>query len=47
MNVTRYLRARTDKASRQIVFRGEKLDMEGVWKVRDTFFPPRTDVRAT
>ena len=28
MNVTRYLRARTDKASRQIVFRGEKLDME-------------------
>jgi hypothetical protein len=40
MNVTRYLRARKDKKSRQIVFAGEKLDMEAVWKVRDGFFPP-------
>ena len=41
MNVTRYLKARKDKKSRQIIFTGEKLDMEAVWKVRDGFFPPR------
>lgn len=40
MNVTRYLKARKDKKSRQIIFQGEKLDMEAVWKVRDDFFPP-------
>ena len=40
MNVTRYLKARKDKKSRQIIFEGEKLDMEAVWKVRDGFFPP-------
>jgi hypothetical protein len=40
MNVTRYLKARQNKASRQILFQGEKLDMEAVWKVRDEFFPP-------
>ena len=40
MNVTRYLKARKDKQSRQIIFDGEKLDMEAVWKVRDAFFPP-------
>ena len=40
MNVTRYLKARENKKSRQIVFAGEKLDMEAVWKVRDGFFPP-------
>jgi len=40
MNVTRYLKARKDKKSRQIVFAGAKLDMEAVWKVRDEFFPP-------
>ena len=39
MNVTRYLKARQDKKSRQIIFSGEKLDMEAVWKVRDGFFP--------
>jgi RNase P subunit RPR2 len=39
MNVTAYLKARKDKKSRQIVFAGEKLDMEAVWKVRDGFFP--------
>ncbi len=39
MNVTRYLKARQDKKSRQIIFKGEKLDMEAVWKVRDGFFP--------
>ena len=39
MNVTRYLKARKDKTSRQIIFTGEKLDMEAVWKVRDGFFP--------
>jgi WD40 repeat protein/RNase P subunit RPR2 len=40
MNVTRCLKARKDKKSRQIIFAGEKLDMEAVWKVRDGFFPP-------
>lgn len=40
MNVTRYLKARKDKKSRQIIFDGVKLDMEAVWKVRDEFFPP-------
>ncbi|HEU4834242.1 MAG TPA: DUF4365 domain-containing protein [Pyrinomonadaceae bacterium] len=39
MNVSGYLRNRKDKKSRQIVFEGEKLDMEAVWKVRDQFFP--------
>lgn len=41
MNVTRYLKAWKDKKSRQIIFEGEKFDMEAVWKVRDGFFPPR------
>ncbi len=43
MNVTRYLKNRTDKESRQIVFEGEPLTMEAVWKTRDEFFPPRHD----
>ena len=41
MNVTRYLKDRKDKTSRQIVFKGERLDMQAVWKLRDRFFPPR------
>ena len=45
MNVTRYLQKRKDKTSRQILFAGEKLDMEAVWKVRDQFFPPKTLTR--
>ena len=40
MNVTRYLKNRKYKQSRQIVFDGQKLDMNEVWKVRDEFFPP-------
>ena len=40
MNITRYLKERQDKQSRQIIFVGEKLDMEAVWKVRDGFYPP-------
>ncbi len=40
MNVTRYLEDRRDKESRQIVFDGQKLDLEAVWNVRDGFFPP-------
>lgn len=40
MNVTRYLKARKNKKSRQIIFSGEKRDMETVWKARDEFFPP-------
>lgn len=41
MNVTRYLKDRKDKKSRQIVFQGEKLDMEAVWRARDEFWPPQ------
>jgi hypothetical protein len=41
MNVTRYLKDRNDKTSRQIVFEGERLDMQAVWKLRDRFWPPR------
>jgi WD40 repeat protein len=42
MNVTRYLKDRKDKESRQIIFDGEDLNMQAVWKLRDTFFPPST-----
>ena len=42
MNVTSYLKARKDGKSRQIIFDGQKLDMEAVWKVRDEFFPAET-----
>ncbi len=40
MNLTRYLKERSNKASRQIVFEGEKLDLKAVWRLRDAFFPP-------
>ncbi len=40
MNLTRYLRERADKTSRQIVFSGEKLDAAAVWRLRDEYFPP-------
>jgi WD40 repeat protein len=39
MNLTPYLKKRPDKTSRQIVFEGEKLDFEAVWRLRDGFFP--------
>jgi len=45
MNVTRYLKNRKDKTSLQIVFEGERLDMQAVWKLRDRFFSPRGAVR--
>jgi hypothetical protein len=35
MNVTRYLKEREDKQSRQIVFEGEKLDAAAVQRLRD------------
>ncbi|VFM97774.1 MAG: WD domain-containing protein, G-beta repeat-containing protein [Candidatus Kentron sp. G] len=35
MNVTRYLEAREDKTSRQIIFTGEKLDRQALWRARD------------
>ena len=38
MNVTRYLKNRKDKKSRQIIFQGEDLNMQAVWKLRDEFF---------
>jgi DNA-directed RNA polymerase subunit RPC12/RpoP len=37
MNVTRYLKRRKDKRSRQVVFEGEKLDAPAVWRVRDDY----------
>ena len=37
MNVTRYLKDRKDKASRQIIFDGGALTMEAVWEPRDEF----------
>ncbi len=40
MNVTQYLKTRPAKSSRQIVFEGEPLTMQAVWKLRDRFFPP-------
>ena len=40
MDVTRYLKRRKNKDSRQIVFAGEKLDARAVWGLRDTFYPP-------
>jgi GTPase SAR1 family protein len=39
MNLSRYLKDRQDKSSQQIVFEGEKLDFEAIWRVRDAFFP--------
>ena len=36
MNVTRYLRSRKDKTSRQIIFEGERLDKQAVWKSAPT-----------
>ena len=45
MNVTRYLKNRKDKKSRQIIFDGEPVTMEAVWKLRDEFFPPRAGTR--
>ncbi len=43
MNVTQHLKTRKNKKSRQIIFKGEQLTMEAVWKVRDRFFPPGQD----
>lgn len=45
MNVTRYLKERRDKKTRQIVFAGEKLDFEAMWRARDQFFPPARQTR--
>jgi len=39
MNITRYLKSRRPWQSRQIVFEGEPLTMEAVWRLRDEFFP--------
>ena len=40
MNLTSYLKARKDKTSRQIVFAGEKLDFEAIWRVRGRILSP-------
>jgi DNA-directed RNA polymerase subunit RPC12/RpoP len=47
MNVTRYIKAQKGNRSRQIVFDGERLDMEAMWKVRDRLLPDRAQVRKT
>jgi DNA-directed RNA polymerase subunit RPC12/RpoP len=39
MNVTRYLKERKSKESRQIVFEGERLDAPAVWRLRDEYVP--------
>jgi WD40 repeat protein/RNase P subunit RPR2 len=39
MNVSCYLKNRTEKRILKIAFAGEKLDMEEMWRVRDQFFP--------
>jgi hypothetical protein len=39
MNITRYLKNRRDKTSRQVIFDGEPLTMESVWGLRSTFHP--------
>jgi GTPase SAR1 family protein/DNA-binding beta-propeller fold protein YncE/DNA-directed RNA polymerase subunit RPC12/RpoP len=41
MNITRCLKDREEKQSRQIVFDGEDVTMESVWRLRDGFFPAR------
>jgi GTPase SAR1 family protein len=41
MNVSRYLRQRGNRAARQIVFEGEKLDFQAVWRLRDMYLPER------
>jgi hypothetical protein len=38
MNVSNYLKDRKNKTSRQIVFEGDRLDMEAIWRVRDGVF---------
>jgi hypothetical protein len=44
MNITRYLKKRKDKASRQIVFQGEKLNAPALWRVRDQLLKvPKTE----
>jgi hypothetical protein len=45
MNLTSYLKQRKDKTSRQIIFDGEKLDFEAIWRVRDAYFPPQRSVK--
>jgi hypothetical protein len=45
MNLTSYLKQRKDKTSRQIIFEGEKLDFEAIWRVRDGYFPPQRSAR--
>lgn len=40
MNVSEYLRRRLDKTSKQIIFKGEKLDAQVLWHLRDKYFPP-------
>ncbi len=41
MNITHYLKNRKDPQSRQILFEGEPLTMEAVWRLCDKYFPPR------
>jgi hypothetical protein len=35
MNITRTLKERADKQSRQIAFQGERLDAPAIWRARD------------
>ncbi|MCP4591069.1 MAG: DUF4365 domain-containing protein, partial [bacterium] len=40
MNITAYLKTRSDPKSRQIVFSGEKLNAPALWRLRDRYIPP-------
>jgi hypothetical protein len=42
MNVTSYLKNRSDKRNSQIVFDGEPLTMKAVWTLRDGYFPRKS-----
>lgn len=39
MNVSSYIANKRDRMNQHIVFEGDKLDMEAVWKLRDRFLP--------
>jgi len=45
LNIAYYAKQfKQEKIVRQITFRGDRLNMQAVWELRDTFFPPRSSV---
>ena len=47
LDVQRERRSRPAQTKVPIVFKGDKLDMEAVWKVRDQFFPPNVQQKSS